>query len=261
MKKLISFIMVFTLIIIGTTIALADNSLCGIGTAIQKTSKYSYLNINQVFDNSPAMKVGLKPDDKIVEIDGKSVNLMTIEEATQSIKGVKGSSVKLLVRRGDSEKLYNIVRDNVNIPISAYAPKWSEFCPKEFVNSEYIQLIENKKSKKNDYISENNYWKQRRALFEAEIKTCEADKNTQTLCYTQVRQLEQNRNSELQNAQLAQQQMKMQAIGNLQGFFQNMQTQMQLQNVNSNLNQINTNMIMPRNIRCNPNGIGGYTCH
>lgn len=51
------------------------------------------------FKNSPAEKAGLKPNDRILSVDGESVIGLDLYEATLKIRGEKGSKVKLEIER------------------------------------------------------------------------------------------------------------------------------------------------------------------
>ena len=89
-------------------------SLKGIGTQIG--IRDGQLVIIAPIENSPAELAGLKADDYILEIDGKSTKGITIEKAADRIRGEKGTTVSLLIKRGNAEpKLFVIVRDEIEI--------------------------------------------------------------------------------------------------------------------------------------------------
>lgn len=89
-------------------------SLKGIGTQIG--IRDGQLVIIAPIENSPAELAGLKADDYILEIDGKSTKGITVEKAADRIRGEKGTTVSLLIKRGNAEpKLYVIVRDEIEI--------------------------------------------------------------------------------------------------------------------------------------------------
>lgn len=55
-------------------------------------------------DGMPAQKAGLRAGDKIYAINGTSTIGLTVDEAVKSIRGKKGTQVKLTILRGNGEK-------------------------------------------------------------------------------------------------------------------------------------------------------------
>ena len=89
-------------------------SLKGIG--IQIAVKDGKLTVIAPIEDTPAEKAGLKADDEILEIDGKSTKGITVDKAADQIRGKEGTQVRLLVKRKDQEpKLYTITRANIEI--------------------------------------------------------------------------------------------------------------------------------------------------
>lgn len=89
-------------------------SLKGIG--IQIGVKDGKLTVIAPIEDTPADKAGLKSDDEILEIDGKSTKGITVDKAADQIRGKEGTQVKLLVKRKDVEpKLYTITRAEIEV--------------------------------------------------------------------------------------------------------------------------------------------------
>ena len=66
---------------------------------------------------TPAEKAGIKPQDIIAEIDGKTTTGISIDEAVTKIRGKKGSTVKLTIVRGGQQAIdLEIVRDDIKVP-------------------------------------------------------------------------------------------------------------------------------------------------
>ncbi len=67
---------------------------------------------------SPAERVGLLPDDIIAEVDGQKVDGLTLDDVVSRIRGKKGTTVTLLVYRGDNMRplTLSIVREDISVP-------------------------------------------------------------------------------------------------------------------------------------------------
>lgn len=89
-------------------------SLKGIG--IQIGVKDGKLTVIAPIEDTPAEKAGLKADDEILEIDGRSTKGITVDKAADQIRGREGTTVTLLIKRGSNEpKLYTITRATIEI--------------------------------------------------------------------------------------------------------------------------------------------------
>ena len=89
-------------------------SLKGIGTQIGLRD--GELVIIAPLEDSPAERAGLLADDKILEINGESTKGIHIDAAADKIRGEKGSTVTLLIKReGVPNKTYTIVRDEIDV--------------------------------------------------------------------------------------------------------------------------------------------------
>ena len=88
----------------------------GIGITISNDG--DDLVVNSVFEGTPAAVAGLEPSDLIVEIDGEARPRWDVDEAVLRIRGEAGTTVKLGVRRGESEELleFTIERAKIEIP-------------------------------------------------------------------------------------------------------------------------------------------------
>jgi hypothetical protein len=73
------------------------------------------LVIKSVFAKSPAEKVGLLPEDRIVKINGENIanNGITIEKASSLLRGEKGTDVTVTIQRNKTIKDYTITRDRI----------------------------------------------------------------------------------------------------------------------------------------------------
>ncbi|MDD3418974.1 MAG: S41 family peptidase [Candidatus Gastranaerophilales bacterium] len=88
-------------------------SLKGIG--VQIGIKDEKLTVIAPMEDTPAAKAGLQANDVILQIDGHSTKGITVKEAADKIRGPEGTYVKLLIKRGETEKNYEIVRQNIQL--------------------------------------------------------------------------------------------------------------------------------------------------
>ncbi len=88
-------------------------SLKGIG--IQISVKDGKLMVIAPIEGSPAEAAGILADDEILEIDGESTKGMSIDKAAERIRGEKGTTVTLNIKRGSEIKKYSVVRDEIEI--------------------------------------------------------------------------------------------------------------------------------------------------
>ncbi|MDA8354607.1 MAG: S41 family peptidase [Firmicutes bacterium] len=92
-----------------------ESSFQGIGAEV--TMKKGKVTIVSPFKGSPAEKAGLRPEDQILKVNGKSLEGMDLNEAVSKIKGPKGSKAKLTVLRPGQNDLMKVtvVRDEIPI--------------------------------------------------------------------------------------------------------------------------------------------------
>ena len=91
----------------------------GIGALIRKMGDFSF--IAEPYEGKPAQAAGLKAGDKIVSIDGKSMEKKTTEEVSDALKGPKGTTFDLVVERsGEGKKNFKITRDEIKLPDVPY---------------------------------------------------------------------------------------------------------------------------------------------
>ena len=112
-------------------------SLKGIGTQI--AIKDGKLVVISPIENSPAEKAGVKADDEILEINGESTKGISIDKAADKIRGEKGTTVNLLIKRKSEEKplTFIIVRDEIEVKAVSVNPPMDTKIPE---NIQYIRL-------------------------------------------------------------------------------------------------------------------------
>ncbi|MBS4016370.1 MAG: S41 family peptidase [Candidatus Latescibacteria bacterium] len=98
-----------------------DAEFGGIGIYIG--TRDNYPSVISPIEGTPAYKVGLIAGDKIVKIEDKPTENMTIQEAMKLLRGVPGTEVNITCHReGVSELLdFKIIRDTIRIKAVPYA--------------------------------------------------------------------------------------------------------------------------------------------
>ncbi len=76
------------------------------------------MTVMQVFENTPAFRGGIHPGDIIVSVEGKSAEKMTSDQVADTLKGPKGTDVKITVsREGVAEPIaLTLTRDEIPRP-------------------------------------------------------------------------------------------------------------------------------------------------
>ncbi|MEK3886118.1 lmo1851 family serine protease [Bacillus sp. FSL K6-3431] len=93
-----------------------SSSFQGIGAEIQELS--GYIVVVSPIKGSPAEKAGIRPKDKIITVDGKSIQGMSANEAVLLIRGEKGTKVNLQIQRGEKTEPLDITITRDEIPIN-----------------------------------------------------------------------------------------------------------------------------------------------
>ena len=70
---------------------------------------------------SPAERAGIRPDDVILAVDGKSVRGDDISEVVEKVKGPEGSTVRLTVSREGERREYDLRRAQISSPVASWA--------------------------------------------------------------------------------------------------------------------------------------------
>lgn len=92
----------------------------GIGALIRKIDDFVY--ISEPYEGNPAQKAGLVAGDKILEIDGKSMEGKSTTEVSKSLKGPKGTQVDVFVERNNGEKkTIKFERDEIKLKDVPYS--------------------------------------------------------------------------------------------------------------------------------------------
>jgi carboxyl-terminal processing protease len=95
-----------------------NNSFSGIGAELGQDKDKNLIVVAPIA-GTPASKAGVKPQDIIAEIDGKSTSGLSVEEAVTKIRGPKGTDVKLQLVRNRAQTIdLTITRDDIRVPVT-----------------------------------------------------------------------------------------------------------------------------------------------
>ena len=92
-----------------------SGQLTGIGIQISQDEKTKQLVVISPIEDTPAAKAGIVSKDIILTIDGKSTKGMDTNQAVSLIRGEPGTSVKLMIQRGEQRLPFNIKRARIEI--------------------------------------------------------------------------------------------------------------------------------------------------
>jgi len=88
----------------------------GIGAIIRSDMELGIIEIADVLPNAPAEKAGIVPGDVFIEVDGIPVAGMNQTELVTIVRGPAGTTVTILMQRGDKQLTFEIVRERFEIP-------------------------------------------------------------------------------------------------------------------------------------------------
>jgi carboxyl-terminal processing protease len=91
----------------------------GIGASIFSRNNKVY--ISNVFEGFPAQKADVRPGDQVMKINDIVLDGKNSDQVSQLLKGSKGATVKLLLKRDDAAPVEkNLVRDEIKQPNVSY---------------------------------------------------------------------------------------------------------------------------------------------
>lgn len=88
----------------------------GVGSIIRLAG--DYVEFSGPYKGSPADRAGIRPGDRIVEIDGKSAKNLTTQQVSDRLRGDAGTSVKITIEKFPSRErqTLKIERERIAIP-------------------------------------------------------------------------------------------------------------------------------------------------
>ncbi|TVQ43654.1 MAG: PDZ domain-containing protein [Gloeocapsa sp. DLM2.Bin57] len=101
-----------------------SGEITGIGITIEIDSQSKELVVVEPVRNSPAEAAGIQPGDRLRRIDGRNTILMSIDQASQAIRGEIGTDVELeIYREGEGVIQLTVTRAQIELPSLTYNVK------------------------------------------------------------------------------------------------------------------------------------------
>lgn len=128
---------------------MTNSSFEGVGIEIEPFE--TFIRVVSPIDNAPAEKAGIQSGDVIIGVDGEDTSGKNTTEMAKLIRGPKGTSVTIKVRRGSQEFEVSLTRDT--IPLTSVTVKMSTehsdtgiIRISSFAEKTYDELVEGVKS-------------------------------------------------------------------------------------------------------------------
>jgi len=69
------------------------------GLGIEVTQEDGYIRVISPIDDTPAARAGVRPGDSITHLNGSSTQGLTLQEAVEQMRGARGTSLRITIRR------------------------------------------------------------------------------------------------------------------------------------------------------------------
>jgi carboxyl-terminal processing protease len=98
------------------------------GLGIEVSQEGGYVKVISPIDDTPAAKAGIKPGDLITNLNGASVQGLTLQEAVEQMRGERGSTIKLTIRRPGTESPIelSLVREVIRPQVARFRMEGSD---------------------------------------------------------------------------------------------------------------------------------------
>jgi carboxyl-terminal processing protease len=96
--------------------AQTDGEFGGLGLEVSQEN--GFIKVISPIDGTPAARANIKPNDLIVEINGKSVQGLSLDKAVDEMRGPPGSTIALTIKQADKPKpvVLTLTREIINVP-------------------------------------------------------------------------------------------------------------------------------------------------
>lgn len=97
-----------------------------VGIGIEMAVEDGLIKVVSPIEGSPAQKGGLQPNDLIAQVDGTPIKGLSVDEVVKRIRGVKGSSVHLLIIRKSENRRFTVTLQRDHIQTQSVKLHWIE---------------------------------------------------------------------------------------------------------------------------------------
>lgn len=87
----------------------------GVGMELRGSAETTAVIVTRLFENSPAKRAGILPGDLLVRVADIEVNIDTMQDAVDVMRGTLGESVEVEVKRGEQYLTYELTREVITI--------------------------------------------------------------------------------------------------------------------------------------------------
>ena len=91
----------------------------GIGALVSWNEELQAVRVDNIFDQSPALRAGVERGDLITEVDGRLTNELDLQRSVDFIRGPAGSNVLLKILRDENELELTVVRGAIRSPVAS----------------------------------------------------------------------------------------------------------------------------------------------
>ena len=101
-----------------------SGELSGVGIRLEADIKTKVLTVVEPLPNSPASTAGIRSGDRVLVINGRSTQGMTVEEASGLIRGKEGTRITLEIGRGEKDIIkMPLVRAKIELQAVRYSSR------------------------------------------------------------------------------------------------------------------------------------------
>jgi carboxyl-terminal processing protease len=98
------------------------------GLGIEVTQEGGYVKVISPIDDTPASRAGVKPGDLITHLNGQSTQGLSLQDAVEQMRGERGSSIRLTIRReGEARPVeLSLTRDVIRPQVARFRLEGSD---------------------------------------------------------------------------------------------------------------------------------------